>query len=83
MNKLIYFSANWCGPCKMVGPTLEKVSQQGIPVQKIDVDQNPELVSKYGVRNIPTILKVDSNGVILGTLIGVNSEDTIKNFYNG
>ena len=83
MNKLIYFSANWCGPCKMVGPTLEKVSQQGIPVQKIDVDQDPELVSKYGVRNIPTILKVDNNGVVLGTLIGVNSEDTIKNFYNG
>jgi len=83
MNKLIYFSANWCGPCKMVGPTLEKVSQQGIPVQKIDVDQDPEIVSKYGVRNIPTILKVDNNGVVLGTLIGVNSEDTIKNFYNG
>ena len=83
MNKLIYFSANWCGPCKMVGPTLEKVSQQGIPVQKIDVDQDPELVSKYGVRNIPAILKVDNNGVVLGTLIGVNSEDTIKNFYNG
>ena len=57
MKKLLYFSATWCGPCRtMVGPVMEKLTSEGYPIQKIDVDSNPDLSQKYGVRNIPTVI---------------------------
>ena len=65
MKQLIYFSAEWCGPCKtMVGPVIEELISEGYPIQKIDVDVNNQLPQKYGVRNIPTvILTIDGEEV--------------------
>lgn len=54
---IINFSAEWCGPCRMLKPMLEKVSEnyEG-RLAKIDVDQSPEIASKYGIRGIPSFL---------------------------
>jgi thioredoxin 1 len=49
MKKLLYFSADWCGPCRMLGPVMEEIKNEGIPVQKINVDHNPEISQQYGV----------------------------------
>ena len=82
MKKILYFSAAWCGPCKMLGPIMESVSDQ-VNYQKIDVDNNQELSIKYGVRNIPTLVLVDSSGNELNRSTGVMQKQQIIDFYNG
>ena len=81
MKKILYFSAAWCGPCKMLGPIMESLSGQ-INYEKIDVDSNQELSIKYGVRNIPTLVLVE-NGEAVRKLTGLQQKDQILNFYNG
>jgi thioredoxin 1 len=56
---LVDFWAEWCGPCRMVGPVVEELSHDyegKLVVTKLDVDSNPETAMKFGIRNIPTIL---------------------------
>jgi thioredoxin-like negative regulator of GroEL len=62
---------------------MDKVSRSGIPVQKIDVDQSQGETQTYNIQNVPTVIKVDSQGNVVGKLIGVNSEQKVKQFYNG
>lgn len=61
--KYLYFSAQWCGPCKMLGPVMNEISAE-IPVEKIDVDVDFETAQKYGVRNIPTVVLVDGESEV-------------------
>jgi thioredoxin 1 len=81
MKKILYFSAAWCGPCKTLGPIIESLSGQ-INYDKIDVDDNQDLSIEYGVRNIPTLVLVE-NGEAKGRLVGIQSKESILNFYNG
>ncbi len=55
MKEILYFSATWCGPCKNFKPIMESVSAS-IPVQFVDVDQNPTLAAQYNIRSIPTLI---------------------------
>ena len=80
MRKILYFSAAWCGPCKMLGPIMESLSGQ-INYEKIDVDNNQDLSIQYGVRNIPTLILVE-NGEAVGRLTGLQQKDQILEFYN-
>jgi len=81
MKKLLYFSAEWCRPCKMVGPVMEELKAEGYNVQKIDVDSNQELSQQFAVRNIPTvILTVD--GVDSGRKVGANPKAMYLEMYN-
>ncbi|WP_088340348.1 thioredoxin [Robiginitalea sediminis] len=71
---LVDFWAAWCGPCRMVGPIIEELSQEyngKAVVGKVDVDANMEFAAKYGVRNIPTVL-VFKNGEIVNRQVGVS-----------
>ncbi|MBT8254252.1 MAG: thioredoxin [Flavobacteriaceae bacterium] len=70
---MVDFWAAWCGPCRMVGPIIEQISQEydgKAVVGKVDVDSNQEYAAKYGVRNIPTVL-VFQNGEVVGRQVGV------------
>jgi thioredoxin 1 len=80
MSKIYYFSADWCGPCKQLGPTMEK---SGLPFQKINVDSDTALSSQFGIRNIPTLVKVDERGEEVGRITGNKSLIEIQNWYNG
>ena len=81
MKKLLYFSAEWCSPCKMVGPVMEELKTEGYNVQKIDVDSNQELSQQFGIRNIPTVvLTVD--GVDSGRKVGANPKAMYIDLYN-
>ena len=72
--KYLYFTAAWCGPCRQLGPIMEQVSQEGIPIQKIDVDNETELTAEYGIRNVPTVILVDGDKELSRT-VGVNPKD--------
>ncbi|MFT4698627.1 MAG: thioredoxin 1 [Flavobacteriaceae bacterium] len=70
---VVDFWAAWCGPCRMVGPVIEELSNDydgKAVVGKLDVDANQEFAAKYGVRNIPTVL-VFQNGEVVGRQVGV------------
>lgn len=83
MKKILYFSAGWCGPCKTLGPIMESLQDQ-INYQKIDVDTDTDLSSKYGVRNIPTLILIDTQtGDALNRTVGIQSKEQILNLYNG
>jgi thioredoxin 1 len=71
---VVDFWAAWCGPCRMVGPIMDEVSNEyegKAVVGKVDVDANQEFAAKYGVRNIPTVL-VFKNGEIVSRQVGVS-----------
>ncbi|MEN0040243.1 MAG: thioredoxin [Pseudomonadota bacterium] len=56
---VVDFWAEWCGPCKMIAPSLEEISNEmgdKVKIAKVNMDENPELASQYGVRSIPTLL---------------------------
>jgi len=82
MNKLIYISSTWCQPCKTFSPIMDKVSSSGIPVQKLDADKDQNALMQYGVRSIPTVVKVDANGNMVDKFTGVKQFQEIINFYN-
>ena len=69
---LVDFWAEWCGPCKMIGPVVEELASDfdgKAVVGKVDVDANPEVSAKFGIRSIPTLL-VFKNGEIVDKQIG-------------
>jgi thiol-disulfide isomerase/thioredoxin len=68
MKKILYISANWCAPCKAFKPIVAEVTQElGIPVEYIDIDANPDIAEKYGVRSIPTTILLNESGVVFKT----------------
>lgn len=70
---VVDFWAEWCGPCKMLGPVIEELSKDfegKAVIGKVDVDANQDFASKYGVRNIPTVL-IFQNGEVVGRQVGV------------
>jgi thioredoxin 1 len=80
MKQLFYFSAAWCQPCQTLGPIMDQVSSQ-IPVQKINVDYEADVITKFGVRNIPTVILVE-NGQEVRRFTGARSYNDILNFIN-
>ena len=76
---LVDFWAEWCGPCRMVTPIIEELSteyKENVTIGKIDVDNNPDTCSKYGIRNIPTILFF-KNGEIVDKQVGAAPKNTL------
>ena len=77
---LVDFWAPWCGPCKMVAPTLNEIAEteDDIIIGKVNVDNNQDLAKKYKVRNIPTMV-IFKNGVEVGRIVGVKTKKAILN----
>ena len=79
---VVDFWAEWCGPCKMIGPSLEELSNEfggDVKIVKINIDENPSTPSKYGVRGIPTLM-VFKGGQVAATQVGANPKGKIADW---
>lgn len=76
---LVDFYADWCGPCKMMAPVIDEISQEvegKVKVGKINVDENPQMAEKYGVMSIPTLI-LFKNGELVKTMLGFRSKEEV------
>lgn len=70
---LIKFYADWCGPCQIMKPVVEKIAEKhNLALQEVNIDTSPDLAAKYGVRSIPTLVLVDGDEEVRYT--GANTE---------
>ena len=79
---LIDFWAEWCVPCKMIAPAVEEVANENgdvLKVGKVNVDNNPSIASKYGIRSIPTLL-IFKGGQVAEKMVGAVSKETMQEF---
>jgi len=76
---LVDFFATWCGPCKMMGPVVEKISSElpDVKVGKLDIDRNPEIAQAYGVMSVPTFM-VFSGGKAVNSAVGAIPKESLK-----
>ena len=82
---VVDFWAEWCGPCKMIGPSLEEIADElgeKVVIAKINIDENPDAPSKYGVRGIPTMI-LFKNGEIADTKVGAAPKSALKGWLEG
>ena len=75
---LLDFFATWCGPCRMIAPLIEQISDEHpeYVIAKIDVDEEPELAQAFGIQSIPTLVVI-KNGEVVNTATGARPKDAI------
>lgn len=75
MITIKHFTASWCQPCKHLTPVMDELRRENPSVgyQKIDIDSNPDVAQRYGVRAVPTII-FEKNGTVVQQVVGVNQK---------
>lgn len=82
---VVDFWAEWCGPCKMIGPSLEEISDEmgdKVKITKVNIDENPEIAAQYGVRSIPTLVMF-KNGEPASMQVGAKPKTALVDWING
>ena len=82
---LVDFWAEWCGPCKMIGPSLEEIANElgdKIKIAKLNIDENPELAAQFGVRSIPTLM-IFKGGEVADMKVGAAPKTALSHWING
>lgn len=82
---LVDFWAEWCGPCKQIGPSLEELSDElgaKVTIAKINIDENPDAPARYGVRGIPTMI-LFKGGEAAATKVGAAPKSQLKSWLEG
>jgi len=67
MSQLLYFTAEWCGPCKLLKP---KLNESSVSYRTINIDQDMATANKYNVRNIPCFIRINANGQEVSRIVG-------------
>lgn len=79
---VVDYWAPWCGPCKMIAPILDEVAKElegKVQIVKVDVDQNPDIASRFGIRGIPTLM-IFNNGQSVATKVGAVNKTQLTQF---
>jgi len=82
---VVDFWAEWCGPCKMIGPALEEISTElggKVKIAKLNIDENPELAAQYGVRSIPTLM-IFKGGQVADMKVGAAPKTALSSWISG
>jgi len=82
---LVDFWAEWCGPCRMIGPALEQISDElgdRVDIVKLNIDENPDVPTKFGVRGIPTMI-LFKDGQPAATKVGAEPKSALKSWLEG
>ena len=79
--KILKFQADWCEPCKALTKLIEEIDTK-IEIEVIDIDKEPLTTTKYGIRGVPTLVKIDENGIV-DRLTGYKNKRQIEDFING
>jgi thioredoxin 1 len=81
---LVDFWAEWCGPCRQIGPALEEINNElaGVEIVKLNIDENPDAPTRYGVRGIPTMI-LFKNGSPVATKVGAAPKSALKSWLEG
>ena len=76
---LVDFWAEWCGPCRQIGPALEEINDElsGVEIVKLNIDENPDAPTRYGVRGIPTMI-LFKGGEVAATKVGAAPKSQLK-----
>lgn len=81
MLKVLFFQAGWCRPCKAFEPIVDSVasSYNGVSYQKIDIDSSPDLVNRYGITSVPTVI-LEKDGAVVARRSGASSQSDFARF---
>lgn len=78
--KLLKFQASWCGPCKMLSKTIESIKTElTVPIEEIDIDEQSDIASQYGIRSVPTLVLLDGD-IEISRKIGALNATQLKEF---
>jgi thioredoxin 1 len=82
---VVDFWAEWCGPCKMIGPSLEEISTEmagKVKITKVNIDENPEIAAQFGVRSIPTLM-IFKGGEVADMKVGALPKTALSHWISG
>jgi thioredoxin 1 len=82
---VVDFWAEWCGPCKMIAPALEEIAGEmngKVKIAKLNIDENPELAAKFGVRSIPTLM-LFKDGEVADMKVGAAPKTALSSWISG
>lgn len=78
--KILKFQADWCEPCKALTKLMEEIDTK-IEIEVIDIDKEPLTTTKYGIRGVPTLVKIDENGIV-NRLVGFKDKQQLEKWIN-
>ena len=80
-NKILRFTASWCEPCKALSKTIDRIDTE-VPIQVIDIDDEPELAQHFNIRSVPTLVKIDQDKKEVERLVGMQNQSPLDKFIN-
>ena len=79
---IIYFSAPWCEPCRLLGPVMDGLVNEGVKVKKVNIDYDTSLTKEYNIKSVPTLVLTDMQGKEIKRSVGSGDREGILNWFN-